>query len=93
MIEEHTPSVTSYQLERDGLLDQIGFLGDKIQNAENYLLRFEQEHPEVAYEIGELYLILCETKIDNDIRRGFDLHSDEDVLVSVGTEMKEDTND
>ena len=87
--EVRSPSVTHWQKERDGLLDQIGFLANKIDSAENYLLRFEEQHPEVAYEIGELYLILSETRIDYDMRRGFD-QQPADVLVSVGTETKEE---
>jgi hypothetical protein len=88
--EEYRPSVTSWQLERDGLLDQISYLEDCVNRTGEYLLGFEKQHMEVSFEVAEALLILFETKIDNDIRRGFDIHS-AGVLDSGIAETEEET--
>lgn len=83
------PSVTTWQMQRDAMLDQISYLEDCVNRTGEFLLRLEKEHPEFSFEIGETLLILFETKIDNDIRRGFDPHI-EPVLTSSSTEKKEE---
>jgi hypothetical protein len=88
-IPKYRESGTSWEKQHDAMLDHISYLENKIEGALGYLLKMEEEHPEVAFEIGELYLILFETKIDNDIRRGFDKQPS-DVLRSDGTETKEE---
>lgn len=87
---KYRASGTSWEVQHDAMLDHISYLENKIENATGYLLKFEEEHPEVAFEIGELYLILFESKIDHDIRRGFDIAT-EDVLPSDVSKQKEDT--
>lgn len=89
-VPKYRESGTSGEKQHDAMLDYISYLENKVDGALNYLLKMEEEHPEVAFEIGELYLILFETKIDNDIRRGFDTQPT-DVLQLGVSETKEES--
>jgi hypothetical protein len=66
-------SVTHWQAERDGLLDEIVYLRDKLRRAtnmvEDLVVAYTESASEVAFDMTEVMLVLVETRIDSEIRR------------------------
>lgn len=81
---EYSPSVTRWQAERDGLLDEISFLRGKLKSTTqmvedlivSYDGRYELDGEAVVFDLTEVMMVLVESK---------------PVLVSNVPETKEET--
>jgi Fic family protein len=86
MIESITKSVTSWQAERDSLLDRISHLQDARERASAFIATLvEAREPITPFDLTEMTKILWETPAESEARR-----FPEPVLDSVFLEQKED---
>ena len=90
--QKYSPSETTWQVRLDSALDTIAYLQDCRERAGEAILRLHEIHPELDQELTGIMLKLYETRIDRDIRRGFDIPNN-DVLSSDSTEQKEEHHD
>lgn len=67
--EKHAPSVTTWQLERDGLLDHISHLEDCRERTTEYLTQCVTNGLVPAFETAEAMLLLWESKDESEKRR------------------------
>lgn len=86
---KYSPSETTWQVRLDSALDTIAYLQDCRERAGEEIIRLHEKHPELDEELTGIMLRLYETRIDRDIRRGFDIPNN-DVLSSDSTEQKEE---
>ena len=85
--EARSPSVTSWQKERDGLLDRISHLQDVRDRATDFLAHLASEvQPITSFDVGEAVKILWETPEASHERR-----FPTPVLDSDSSTNKEDT--
>lgn len=64
------PSVTSWQRERDAMLDRISHLQDARDRATDFLARLAGEvSPITAFDMGEAIALLWETPEQSEARR------------------------
>lgn len=82
------PSVTSWQAERDGLLDHISWLSDSLERASDYLVEIGKLETITPFDILEALTIIWEAKDISEERRARSLPA-EYGTVEVATK-KED---
>lgn len=63
------PSVTSWQAERDGLLEHISWQADSIERATDYLVEVGKLDTITPFDIVEALSILWESKDVSEARR------------------------
>lgn len=65
----HTPSVTSWQHERDGLLDYISHVESCRTRAQDYMLNAVRQEMMPEFEVAEVLLLLFEARDESEKRR------------------------
>ena len=65
----HNPSVTTWQHERDGMLDQISYLENCRERTTEYLTQCVTNGLVPAFETAEAMLLLWESKDESEKRR------------------------
>lgn len=70
-LEARVRSVTSWQMERDALLDRIGYLEDTRKRTGSFLLALSTDahHPITPFDMGEALQLLWESQPDSEHRR------------------------
>lgn len=67
--QKHNPSVTTWQMGRDAMLDHISYLEDNRSRASDYLALCVTNGLIPQFEAAELMLLLWESKDESEKRR------------------------
>jgi hypothetical protein len=75
-----TKSVTSWQAERDAMLDRVSYLQDVRARTTSFVERLVDEvEPLTKFDLFEVLAILNETQVESELRRSLDRVLSSDV--------------